>query len=57
MRLEHERFPGSGPYERSPERRGYANGYKPKRLDTTVDAGESWPIRILGAAGQFCWWI
>ena len=34
MRLERERFLGAGLYERSPERRGYANGYKPKRLDT-----------------------
>ena len=23
-------------YERSPDRRGYANGYKPKRLDTVA---------------------
>lgn len=36
MRLERERFLGAGLYERSPERRGYANGYKPKRLDTVA---------------------
>lgn len=34
MRLERERYLGAGHYERSNERRGYANGYKPKRLDT-----------------------
>ena len=34
MRLERERFLGAEHYERTPERRGYANGYKPKRLDT-----------------------
>ena len=34
MRLERERFLGAGRYERTPERRGYANGYKPKRVDT-----------------------
>lgn len=34
MRLERERFLGAGHYERSEDRRGYANGYKPKTLDT-----------------------
>ena len=34
MRLERERFLAAEPYERRPERRGYANGYKPKALDT-----------------------
>ena len=34
MRLERERFLGAEPYERNAERRGYANGYKPKTLDT-----------------------
>ena len=36
MRLERERFLGAGLYERSPDRRGYANGYKSKTLDTTA---------------------
>src|SRR5512132_3484980 len=35
MRLERERFLGAGLYERNPDRRGYANGYKSKTLDTT----------------------
>jgi transposase-like protein len=34
LRLERERFLGAGPYERTAERRGYANGYKAKKLDT-----------------------
>jgi len=34
MQIERERFLGAGHYERTAERRGYANGYKPKRIDT-----------------------
>ena len=34
MRIERERFLRAGPYERTAERQGYANGYKPKRIDT-----------------------
>jgi transposase-like protein len=34
MRFERERFLGAAHYERSPERRGYANGYKSKKIDT-----------------------
>jgi transposase-like protein len=34
MQIERERFLGAGLYERTPDRRGYANGYKPKRIDT-----------------------
>lgn len=34
MRIERERYLGAGHYERTPLRRGYANGTKPKRLDT-----------------------
>src|SRR5512144_1857210 len=36
MRLERERFLGAGLYERHPDRRGYANGYKSKTIDTTA---------------------
>ncbi|MBG0786643.1 MAG: IS256 family transposase [Anaerolineaceae bacterium] len=36
MRLEREQHLGAGPYERSPERKGYANGYKPKTVKTRV---------------------
>jgi len=38
MRLERDLHLGAGRYERSDERRGYANGYKPKTLKTS--AGE-----------------
>lgn len=34
MRLERERFLGAGHYERSKNRQGYANGFKPKKVDT-----------------------
>ena len=34
LRLERERFLGAGLYERTADRRGYANGYKAKKLDT-----------------------
>ncbi len=34
MQIERERFLGAGHYERTPQRHGYANGYKPKRIDT-----------------------
>src|SRR5512133_3003744 len=46
MRLERERFLGAGLYERNPNRRGYANGYKNKTLDTT--AGGSVALTGLG---------
>lgn len=36
MRLEREQHLGAGPYERTPERRGYANGYKPKTVKTRL---------------------
>jgi putative transposase len=34
MQIERERYLGAGLYERTAERRGYANGYKSKRIDT-----------------------
>ena len=36
LRLERERFLGAGLDERNADRRGYANGYKSKTLDTTA---------------------
>jgi putative transposase len=42
MQIERERFLGAGLYERTAGRQGYANGYKPKRIDTpagTVTVG------------------
>lgn len=36
MRLEREQHLGAGAYERTPTRRGYANGYKPKKMKTRL---------------------
>jgi putative transposase len=36
MRIERENFLGAKPYERTEERRGHANGYKPKTVKTRV---------------------
>ena len=40
MRIERERFLGAGHYERTTDRRGYANGYKSKRIDTPAGTVE-----------------
>lgn len=36
MRLERQRFVGAAPHERTPARRGQANGFKPKTVTTRV---------------------
>jgi len=36
LQIERERYLRAGHYERTAERRGYANGYKPKTIDTPV---------------------
>ena len=36
MQIERQRYLGVEPYERSPERRGRANGYKPKTMATRM---------------------
>lgn len=36
MRIERQKHLGAEPYERTPERQGYANGYKPKTMATRV---------------------
>lgn len=40
MKLERSQVLGAGPYERTAERRGYANGYKPKTVRTRLGALE-----------------
>jgi hypothetical protein len=40
MRIERERFLRAGHYERTTDRRGYANGYKSKRIDTPAGTVE-----------------
>lgn len=36
MQVERQNYLGAGPFERSPERRGQANGYKPKTVKTRL---------------------
>jgi transposase-like protein len=36
MQIERQKYLGAGPYERSAERQGYANGYKPKTVKTRL---------------------
>jgi transposase-like protein len=36
MKIERSGFLGAGPYERNEERRGHANGYKPKRVQSRL---------------------
>ena len=36
MRMERERHPGACAYERTPDRAGHANGYKPRKIDTSA---------------------
>ena len=36
MQIERQQFLNASPYERSPERRGHANGYKPKTVHSRV---------------------
>ncbi len=36
MKIERDRTLGAGLYERTDNRRGYANGYKPKTVDTRM---------------------
>ena len=36
MQTERQKHLGASPYERTPERQGYANGYKPKTVQTRV---------------------
>ncbi|NLK42014.1 MAG: hypothetical protein GX298_08175, partial [Planctomycetes bacterium] len=36
MKIERDHALGAGPYERSAARKGHANGYKPKTVDTRM---------------------
>jgi hypothetical protein len=47
MQAEREKYLGAAPYQRSAERRGHANGFKPKTVQTRV--GEIHP-----SAGSGC---
>ena len=48
MKIEREQFLGAAAHERSEERKGYANGYKPKELHTRMG---SLDLRILQVRG------
>jgi len=52
MRIERERFLGAGHYERTPGRRGYANGSKPKRIDTPAGTVSVQVPKTAGHAGE-----
>ena len=53
MRFERERFLGAGHYQRTPERRGYANGFKLKKLDTQAGTLSLEVPKTAGAAEPF----
>ena len=36
MRIERRNYLGAAPYQRTAERRGHANGFKPKTVDTRL---------------------
>lgn len=52
MQIERERFLGAGLYERTGERQGYANGYKPKRIDTPAGSVTVQVPKTAGHDGQ-----
>uniref|UniRef100_UPI000DBE5174 IS256 family transposase n=1 Tax=Roseovarius amoyensis TaxID=2211448 RepID=UPI000DBE5174 len=52
MQIERERFLGAGLYERTTERQGYANGYKPKRIDTPAGTVNVQVPKTAGHEGQ-----
>ena len=45
MKIERSAVLGAEPYERSEQRRGYANGFKPKTLSTCVGGWKSTSLR------------
>ena len=53
MRTEREQFLGAGHYERGAERLGYANGYKPKTVDTTAGTLRLEVPKTAGSAEPF----
>jgi hypothetical protein len=47
MQVEHQKHLAAGLYERSTERQGHANGYKPKTVKTRM-------VPTLSSAGEYC---
>ncbi len=52
MQIERQNHLNALPYERTAERRGYANGYKPKTMTTRVGK----PGANLETAADAIWW-
>ena len=52
MKIERSEFLGAAPYERSDERRGHANGFKPKRVKTRVGEIELAIPQVRGVEGE-----
>ncbi len=52
MKLERSAFLGASPHERSSERRGHANGYKPKKVKTRVGVVDLQVPRRVEAGGS-----
>lgn len=52
LRIEREQFLKANRYERTPERQGYANGYKPKRIDTPAGTVTLQVPKTAGHAGE-----
>ena len=52
LQIERERFLMANHYERTPERQGYANGYKPKRIDTPAGTVTLQVPKTAGHAGD-----
>jgi len=56
MQAERQKHLGVGPYERSQERRDYANGYKPKTMKTRM--GEiTFDVRTVQGSNDTLNWI
>jgi transposase-like protein len=52
MKIERSEFLQAGPYERSDDRRGYANGFKPKRVKTRVGELDLAIPQVRGVEGE-----
>jgi len=52
LQIEREQFLKANHYERTPERQGYANGYKPKRIDTPAGTVTLQVPKTAGHAGD-----
>ena len=53
MKLERSAFLGAGPYERSEDRSGYANGYKPKHIKSRLGELELAIPKVRGTDDAF----